>query len=324
MTPRLQVFVALLAVVFVAALVFALPSISTKDMAVLARIERAPPHAIIATGNSVVTNVSRCDRDTRTIPGFLQDFARDDVVNASYPGQTFSSSLDYAHLAAVIGRPATLVFFVSLFEFNERFDRSLQEQVFDRVAGGPFATNAFGARFRAGVLVAANTTWQQGFTFEGRREPNQGTMAQTYMEPQHAAMPCPETLGTDHATTRALYWARYLSDPINPATIADLGALSHRLARRRVEFLVVLLPVDYDDLRTLDAALGTAIAARAHEIDADLASRRVDVLDLTGTLPADEFGDRWCACGHMGEAGRRAVARAVGNALERSPVQAAG
>ena len=50
-----------------------------------------------------------------------------------------------------------------------------------------------------------------------------------------------------------------------------------------------------------------------------LAADGVTAMDLSASLPNSDFADRWCACGHLLDTGRVAVAQSVGRRLRDHP-----
>jgi hypothetical protein len=101
-------------------------------------------------------------------------------------------------------------------------------------------------------------------------------------------------------------------EPANLEDLARLSAYGRSLGRPP---LVVLMPVDLEDVSALDAGLAAALRARTAAAADGLRRRGVDLLDLSDALPAEAFTDRWCACGHLAEAGRRIVAARTAQAL---------
>ena len=302
------------ATVVLAALVCLAPAPNTGAVAATAGGlligDGGAPNTIAFVGNSVIDHVSRCDIDTRTIPEMAGAVAGRPALDLSYGGQSFAESINYAALALRKRAVRDVVIYVSLTQLSEDGFLDIRDQAFFGLVNGDLTVNDVAARIEVAPSVAmAASTAERAFTYKGVRYPDYAGLKTRYFSVEKAAMGCPENRGQNPAFIEANYWNAYARTPLRAGALADLAALGARATTARKALHVVLMPVDYEDLHALDPALEAQVRAAAATARQRLAGAGVTVIDLTSDTPAGDFVDRWCACGHLGEGGRLAVAR---------------
>lgn len=294
-------------VLALAILLWPTPSSTDQVGAARAAVGRA---AIKATGNSVITHRSKCDADTRTLPQMMG------AADLSFPGETLAEGLNVAGLALRRGRPGTVVLMVSLSQLAAERREDLRSALFFRLAGIPLTVNGVAARIAALEPVTASPEREQtAFRYAGTDYPAYDQLKTRYLLPERLAMGCPETLGRNRRFIEALYWNNYLRMPLHLPYWRDLATLAADAGRGGNRLLIVLMPVDFGDVATLNPRLDAALRARR---DAALARTRaagLPLLDLSEALPAEAFADRWCGCGHLAAQGRRTVAARIAAAM---------
>jgi hypothetical protein len=284
------------------------------DLAVLPRLlpllRLRAPGTVAVAGNSVLSQISSCDRDQRTLPAMLQaDLARP-LQNLGFPGQQFEESLNYATIA--LRRPAVAgaVLYLSPFALTTASLPDLQTAVFQRLAASPaYQSNSLRRRLAQHSLLGPVDPDESGFTYAGAAYPNYDGVKQIYFSSEKSRESCPESLGHDRRFIEAYYWDSYLRRQLLPGHIDDLAQFARIAAAQHKQLLVVLLPVDVDDVRSLNPALAAELQSRLAAAAAALRAANVPLLDLSQSLPAQDFTDRWCACGHLAQAGRLQVAQ---------------
>jgi hypothetical protein len=272
---------------------------------------------VAVTGNSVVSHVSECDIDTRPLYAIIGDDARQPHVNLSFPGQSFAEGLNFAQMGLNSPRIDSVIVLLSLSQLANAGDRlNFQNQLFFRIMGGRYRANAIIPRVLGLQPISAKPFVQQSaFTYKGVRYPAYDLLESQFLLPERLAERCPEGLGQNRAFIEALYWNNYLNGQLNPDYLADLQRLSARPRGTRKSTMFVLLPIDFDDVRTLNPVLANAVQARRDQFLGWASSKLIPVLDLSAALPPQDFADRWCGCGHLQAAGRKIVAARVAAAM---------
>jgi len=270
---------------------------------------------IAVTGNSVISHVSKCDANPVPLAAMIGPSAGRRSFDISYPGQSMPEGLNFGRIALSNRRAEAVVVFVSLAQIISGGQPDLRTQSFFRLAGGNLAVNDLGPRLRALDPIAAKLPHQlDGFEYHGVRYPPYNKLKTQYLLPERLAQGCPETIGVNRAFIEALYWNNYLNGPLIASYVDDLHKLSQSAARSGKPVMFVLLPIDFEDIRTLNPELMRNIAARRDEL-LRLARGRIEFHDLTEAVPAQGFADRWCGCGHLQESGRKIVADRVAQML---------
>lgn len=307
--------VLVLVVLFIAfGLVYLAPLPDTQVAARLAPLlDPRRGQSVAIAGNSVLMHVSACDEDKRPLHTILAADLGRRVDNLGFDGQPFEQSLNYVTTALRRKSVSGAVLFVAPFSLTVRTLPDIQTELFLRfAASGQFHANSLVDRIRMHDFVSPvpseNT---QPFTYNHIQYPDYNGIKQIYFNPEKAAMGCPETLGENRRFIEAVYWHTYLSHPVRQNDLADLSVLQRIAKHLNKPLVIVLLPVDYSDIRSLNPALSENVRARVDSIVSDMRRLNVNVLDLTGSLPADDFADRWSASGHLVQEGRHRVAERV-------------
>jgi len=268
---------------------------------------------VAIAGNSVLMHVSPCDQDKRSLHTILAADLGRRVDNLGFDGQPFEQSLNYVTTALHRKSVSGAILFVAPFSLTVRTLPDIQTELFLRFAASDqYHANSLIDRIRLRDFVSPvpseNT---QPFTYNHVHYPDYNGIKQIYFNPEKAAMGCPETLGINRRFIEAVYWHTYLAHPVRQNDLADLSSLQQIAKRLNKPLVIVLLPVDYDDIRSLNPSLSDNVRARVGSIITGMRALNIDVLDLTGLLPAEDFADRWSASGHLVQAGRRLVAERV-------------
>ncbi len=268
-------------------------------------------------GNSVASHVSNCDTDQRPLATMVAMTANRTESNLGFPGQSLDQAINLAALAVANPKIEKVVVLVSLaqFEYNRRQD--LRSDMFFRLTAGDYRINDIWARLRRLEPITSGFVRQEDpFTYGGKSYPDYNGVKQRYMLPEREAMRCPETLGQDRAFIEALYWNYYLREPLDSSYMVDLTTLAGRSRAETKPILFVLMPIDLQDVTDLNPALAAAIRTRRDLLLDMSREASLPMLDLSESLPASSFADRWCGCGHLVDSGRRALSARVATAVE--------
>lgn len=299
---------------FAAVLFFPLPD-SPGPTLIIRLAEASLAHnsqQIAVVGTSVVAHVSSCDADKRGIAEMLRDDSGRNTIDLSFGGQVFSDSLNFATLALRSPNVSSVVYFLSTSQLLNEDDTSLQAQLFFRLASGSYHANDLVGRLRRGDgLTAAPQVYQTPFTYKGASYPDYNGRKTQFFAVEKQRQACPESLGHNRTFIEAGYWNSYARADAranNTDDLARLAALGRSLGKR---VLLVVLPIDFQDIESLNPELGQTVRQSATTLSASLREAGVDTVDLSDLGPGDLFSDRWCACGHLLADGRQRVAEAA-------------
>lgn len=270
------------------------------DFALLSGAARAQDK-ILLFGNSVNRTISRCDRDPRTLPDMLSAEAGTPIVNLSRGGMPLSQMLRIAELSVSFGiQPKAVVFPVAFGDLLQLSDAPTGWDAFVR-DNLPAALNPRPAERR--VAPAPQD-------YKGRHYGSYNDFSKTHFEREKRESRCPEGLGTDPDFIEFMYWRTYLQ-PIDPAAgLARTIERAKRIQQHGVEVVFWFPPIDLEDLRALHGPQGVAaVRERVAALSKALSTQSFSILDTAEAVAAAGFTDRWCACGHLNEAGRILLAR---------------
>jgi hypothetical protein len=281
--------------------------------------------SVVIAGNSVVDHVSRCASDKRRIPALIRDELGRGVIDVSSPGQPEAESLNYLAFALRHSKASSVVLFVpARFQSFSLPDLQTQE-FFYLTASSAFGDNSLTQRTHAGVplLGGINTNFSPPFTYNHVNYPNYDGIKDIYLTRELEEMSCPETLGNDRQFIEAYYWESYLARPVRNENISGLKELQQIAIDTHKTLIILLEPVDFDDVESLSLKLAEAMRAQIRSNVKLLQQANVQFLDLTESMHADDFSDRYCACGHLSSKGARAVAERVSALLKAVDQQSA-
>lgn len=312
---RAAAMVGVLVLVALAIFLFPAPAdIAGAQLA--AKSMRSPRGAIALVGNSVIDHVSKCDSDRRTIAQMIAAEAARPTIDLSKGGQDYLISFGLGAIGMRHGGADTLVLPVTVATLAMRSGLDGRDQGFFRIAGGDYPAFDVVRRIaRLEPLIPPPPAQQERFTYRGQDYPDYVGVKSGHFARAQAEMGCPEDFGVDPGYSEALYWNSYARFEPQDERIAGIIQLHEESARRGKRLLVVLMPVDLEDVAGRNPALAQLIAQRSAALADRLRGAGVDPLDLTRSAPAGQFTDRWCACGHLNQHGRLALARAVAGAL---------
>ena len=263
-------------------------------------------------GTSVVAHVSSCDVDKRGIAEMLRDDSGRDTIDLSFGGQVFSDSLNFATLALRSPKISNVVYFLSTSQLLNEDDTSLQAQLFFRLASSGYRANDVAARLmRGNGMAAAPQVYQTPFSYKGVIYPDYNGRKTEFFTVEKQGQACPESLGKNRSFIEAGYWNSYARTAPRRNNIDDLARITELGKSLGKRVLVVVLPIDFQDIETLSPELGQTVRQFALGLLGDLRTAGIDAVDLSDIGPGNLFSDRWCACGHLMADGRKHVAAAA-------------
>ncbi len=269
-------------------------------------------------GNSVMSHTSRCDSDLRTLPQMLAADIGHPVLDLSFPGQSFDETVNLAAIALRNPRSTAVVVPLSLFELIEWDDLSWRAYMMFRLINPSIAARSLRARLLGPEEIATSRPIDAAYSYGGTDYPDYGLLKTIYLTPENAAMSCPENDGVNRKFIAANYHHQYFEYPVAAGSLALLDSLGKEAKRRERSVLVVLMPIDQEMITRLDVAGSADLQQKIARTVDDLTSRGLHVLDLSASVGNADFADRWCACGHLLEGGRLAVAARIGEVLTGS------
>ncbi|WP_428152570.1 hypothetical protein [Brevundimonas sp.] len=297
------------------AVVFLFPAPRQRVGTVAFAAATAHDAQVAVVGNSVVTHVSKCDADRRAIPAMLQDALASEVVDLSYGGEPLAESINYAAIALQQPRIRTVVLYLGQGSLANPDPNDWQTTAFFGLVAGPLRVNDLSARLSRGTgITPGAATARLPFRYEGVDYPGYDQIQMTWFADEKARQGCPETLGHDRRFIEANFWTNLVRPQPYWPLLEDIGDLQRQADARGKRLVVLFLPNDMAGLRTLDAGLAAQVDARRAEIVRRAAAFGVAVTEIAPFSP-DQFADRWCACGHLSQSGRLAVAAATKDVL---------
>ena len=281
-------------------------SLDLEDMKELKQLAVRRPAATILLGNSVSRTFSRCDADTASI-GDMMAAAGAPVVELARGGLKLDKMMKYGRLATRVRDVDTVVLPIQV------YDGFLQLAEADSPPSIMRLMSAERSHFEAATPSGDET-------YRGVRYGNLGEISATYFPVEAAAMTCPENEGRNRDFVAYMYWRNYLRTEHPVGGLAELAAYRGELEARSVNLLAVFMPQNLALMKKLHGE--TAVAQLREQVALAMQALRSDgarVLDLTDAVGQEHFIDQWCACGHLGEHGRRKVAQTVARLL-RDPL----
>lgn len=263
-------------------------------------------------GNSVIDHVSRCDQDQRNIPQLIAGAETAPVADLSFGGQTEEEEVNLADVALKARGISKILMFVSTTGFADKDTLDIQSSLFFRTAGNRLKSDEIAPRLRRGAYLFPAVQERHGpFTYAGVTYPDYDGIKARYFEPERMAMPCPENAGRNLKFIQAYYWNDLVQPDVWLPNIDDIVRLKQAARQARTPLTIVLLPIDFPDMLAMDPALAKAALGRKDELLGVLRQRGIDILDASQVVDAGGFADRYCACGHLNERGRRALVAAI-------------
>lgn len=278
-----------------AALAFslALPfhAFSLLDFSSFSKLFLSGEGATVFIGNSVIRAKSRCDTDGRSIPDLYAEASGRRVIDLSRGGMRSDFALKMVELGVSFHARPPQVFFAL-----------------------PLDLFAFEGMSRSSALI---DYFQAGFGFGHRYDPpleshlgirygNYSEFSKNYFVREKSLSQCPEGLAANNEFAGFMYHRNFVAPNYGPEP-EDLDAFVKRLASVRaagVNVSVVLMPVNFDDMSALLGADNVEIArSRIESLKSRLGP--MGIVDASALLSSNEFTDRWCACGHLNDLGRR-------------------
>lgn len=259
---------------------------------------------LVFFGNSVIRTPSKCDSDRRSIVEMMAAPNIRRTVDASRGGMPLGTMLDLLEIATSIGiRPGVVV--LPLNPYDSSFRDAAQKSGIQSYINLNFPK-----------LVDGQTAADSGYpeSLDGLFFGNYKAFSGKEFIIEKKSMRCPENLGKDHDFIRFMYYRNYLSRTQIDIDSSDLVKRINSLRIKGLKILVVLMPVNIDDIEALHG-VEAARQVRDKTTRALNQLSALNVLDLSFSLGAGDFTDRYCACGHLNQIGRAAVAK---NISERS------
>jgi len=272
--------------------------------------------ALIVFGNSVIDAKSNCDENPSSIANMIEIRLGRRVIDMSQAGQALDVALGNVGLLTAAGHRRDIVVPISLFHFNTSNSYPVWTALLFQLAAGGLEVNSFRARFQAGAYVSGIVPLsQKPFVYKGQSYPDYSKISATYFVKEKYRLTCPSKIGIDKTFIEANYWKAYLLPLVQKKYFKDLAKIQSLVARRGSRVTYVLLPIDIEDVESLNADLASALRERLAMVRYELDVAKVAYLDLTESLPAAEFADRFCACGHLDQNGRGLVADRISATL---------
>lgn len=271
---------------------------------------------IVIYGNSVIDAASNCDKNKASIAKLLETYTERNVLDLSSGGQQLDFTLGNVGLLITSGHSKDIVVPVSLFQLMSSNTYPVWTSLLFQIPSGGLEISSLNSRIHANTYISGSVPKsQQPFSYKSKNYPDYAQLSAIYYSKEKNNLVCPSRLGVDLDFIEANYFKSYLLAPIQDLYFNDLKSIQLKAAQVGIRVTYVLLPIDFEDISSLDPTLGTSIADRLNKVRTMLNIKKVDYLDLSESLPATAFADRFCACGHLNQEGRVAVATQIKHVL---------
>jgi hypothetical protein len=255
---------------------------------------------LVFFGNSVIRTPSKCDSDRRSIVEMMEAPNIRKNIDASRGGMPLGTMLDLLEIATSIGvRPGLVV--LPLNPYDSSFRDAAQKSGI---------RSYIDLNFPGMVDGHATVDGEYPESFAGRVYGNYKAFSGREFILEKKSMKCPENVGKDTDFVRFMYFRNYISRTQNDIDPSDLIHRINSLQAKGLKILVVLMPVNIDDIQALHGP-EAAQQVRDKTTRALKQLGSLNVLDLSFSLGAGNFTDRYCACGHLNQIGRAVVAKNV-------------
>lgn len=300
--------------VIVLALVTFLAPVPERSVIALA-LQASSGKPLVIIGNSVIQQVSKCDADSRNLATMISDATGLAAANASIGGQGQTQADQLAEMA--IYRPEIRVVVLPLSATAESpVSQSLQTQLFFDLANGSLSLGMLARRVYKRALIGLSASpAQERFSYQGVEYPDYSGIKKTYFATEKQKMGCPENAGHDRRFIEAYHWASFSRDTIDAAKLREVARLTRLASSLGKQLIIVLMPINIDNSQHWSPIVYSAMTTRRDDLKRLVREAGVDAIDLTMAVPPSGFSDRWCACGHLGETGRKIVAERIAQAL---------
>jgi hypothetical protein len=246
----------------------------------------------------------------------IQDQTAEKTEGLNYNGQSFDDSIQFTSAALQNQKIKSVIVLFSLAGLQQWDQGSLQRYLFFKLLNPSLQEATLRSRvFSPAILNGEASEGFLSFRYKGVEYPEYKQMLATYFERESEDMPCPERDGKDLRFIEAYYDHNYLRYPLRAENFDLLASMAEEASRRGKQFLLVIAPIDFDLMNQLNPEMAASVRAKEGLVFQVLKRRKVNVLDLGDALRNEDFADRYCACGHMVESGRRKAAQAIADAL---------
>jgi hypothetical protein len=295
-----------LSTVSMLAFLLLLPASSLKpiDIELLFRAQVSKSNLFIY-GNSVLKTSSKCDDTVDTVANFIEQDTSIKPFDLSRGGMRLGNMLASAQtLASLSPKGSTFLFPISLEIGSLNVARDTHHiSAFLKKNNKLFDTNP---------VIDLNSVK----TYEGIYYGNYANFSQKFFNQEKGNADCPDRTGHDLNFVKYMYYRNFVQQETSDLLqfheireqLKSIGAKGQRV-------ILILMPINYDDIRTLHGDFSARLVERrVKHIKEQL--EEFTPLDLSGSVPGAGFTDRWCACGHLNQYGRRIVSKNITKALQ--------
>jgi hypothetical protein len=289
----------------------ALAPIPTKHVARIVTKLAIRSGAVVVVGPSAVDHRSKCDADQRTIAEMLADELGQAVRDASDGGEMPEESANLAAMAVKLPGVEQVVILVDTDHLTAEFQVQHRDAALFRTLNSAMYDGAPGSYLDIVAAYGGKPETDQPFVYKDMEVAANAALVGWYFPRESSVMPCPENDGSNPGWVEALNHQYEVVPDFDPASVRIFAALADAVKRSGRSALLVLLPVDVELLAQFDPDWPKLADRRVAAARQALSGIGMPLLDLSYALPKKDFADRWCACSHMLQSGRQAVAAAI-------------
>lgn len=256
-------------------------------------------------GNSVLKTKSKCDSSADTVADLINKNTDILPSDLSRGGMRLGNMLVSAQALATLSSKGSIFLFPISLETGS-FNVSLDT---NHVTSFLKKNNKL---FDTEPIVDLNSVT----TYKGIHYGNYSNFSQEFFNYEKAKMSCPENIGSNLNFVEYMYYRNFIQrDTSDLLQFDEIRQQLKSIVSKGQTVILVLMPINYDDIRALHGDLSVnLIDQRVANIKEQL--KEFAPIDLSKSVSDTGFSDRWCACGHLNQAGRKVVSARISNALK--------
>ncbi len=251
-------------------------------------------------GNSVIRHSSKCDTDHRSISDLFAAAIHQPVVDMSRGGMRTGRMLDIVEVLVALGlKPKAVYIQVPL-------DGDVIAQL-NEISGvkGFFTTNFSELKHKLNLTEGSQIGSMKRVAFNGHYYGDYGEFSKKYFVIEKQQRTCPETMGVDKDFIAFMYWRNFLEKNADTSAAQEMNRIQ-TLVNKGIKIVFWIAPVNSEDISALHGSASIQ-GLSAYKNNIVNLMKNFTVVDMSHTVPANHFADRWCACGHLNDEGRLSV-----------------
>lgn len=262
-------------------------------------------------GNSVIKHSSKCDADHRSISDMFAAAINQPVVDMSRGGMRTGRMLDIVEVLVTLGlKPKAVYIQVPL-------DGDVVAQL-NETSGAKafFNTNFSELTHKLNLTEDSQIGSIKRVEFNGHYYGDYNEFSKSYFVVEKQQRTCPEGMGVNRDFIAFMYLRNFLEKKAYANATQEVSRIQ-TLVNKGVKIVFWIAPVNSEDISTLHGSASIKELS-AYKNNIVNLMKNFTVVDMSFTLPANYFADRWCACGHLNDEGRLSVVSQLKPSIENA------